>query len=625
MGWARADMTEHALWVRPGPGLLSRRTTYFENWAIEEVARAFARQELVFQWLTPRMTAGDALVGQVLYRSRGRPLILTNEEAGLLARCDGTRYVTDLIQSQQDGAILRRLVTVGAIHIGLDGPITARPEVRLRDTLSRIPDLAVRTRLTHDLDELIKARSDLAAGAGDADTVLAAWSGFSSVFTRITGSAAVRNAGGAYAGRNLCYEDTVRDVEVRVGASVLAELARPLTLVLDSARWLAAETGERYRRVFTDLLDREKTRMGGEIPAARLLVMATPDLMTGSTRTLCRPVAEAVAEFQQRWCEVLSVPDGTDRYMTTSSGIAERISRLFPPRPAQWSAATQHSPDILLAEQPGNQGMLAVLGELHLAVNTLESRTCVEQHPDSGRLLAMADSDHGDRRIYLLPRSDSPFLTSRTLPPSALLSPRYVYVANDRETADVPVPALPLADLIVDRAGSDLIARSRSSGMRFDFLELIGEVLSGTIVNAFLPLPEARHQPRITIDRLVLCRESWCFPAQEIRWAWHREERERFCMARRWAAEQRIPELVFYRLPGDSKPVAVHFGSPVLVRLFAKAVRGARQVTITEMLPTVNDLWLTDRQGLRYASELRLVAVDSVGRPASASAISQSG
>jgi hypothetical protein len=58
-------------------------------------------------------------------------------------------------------------------------------------------------------------------------------------------------------------------------------------------------------------------------------------------------------------------------------------------------------------------------------------------------------------------------------------------------------------------------------------------------------------------------------------------------------------------------------GSIVLVNLFAKHIRqtqaaGHTQYTVTEMLPDLDQLWLTDRQGQRYSSELRIVAYDSM-------------
>jgi hypothetical protein len=55
----------------------------------------------------------------------------------------------------------------------------------------------------------------------------------------------------------------------------------------------------------------------------------------------------------------------------------------------------------------------------------------------------------------------------------------------------------------------------------------------------------------------------------------------------------------------------------VLVNLFAKNVRqseaaGHSEFTVSEMLPDLDQLWLTDRDGRRYSSELRMIAYDTM-------------
>ncbi|MYZ38957.1 hypothetical protein GT002_28595 [Streptomyces sp. SID4917] len=52
------------------------------------------------------------------------------------------------------------------------------------------------------------------------------------------------------------------------------------------------------------------------------------------------------------------------------------------------------------------------------------------------------------------------------------------------------------------------------------------------------------------------------------------------------------------------------------VNIFAKAARRlarkdpSARMTVTEMLPTPEQAWLTDDEGNKYTSELRFVAVD---------------
>jgi hypothetical protein len=73
---------------------------------------------------------------------------------------------------------------------------------------------------------------------------------------------------------------------------------------------------------------------------------------------------------------------------------------------------------------------------------------------------------------------------------------------------------------------------------------------------------------------------------------------------------------VFVLAPTEPRPFYVDFDSPVYVNIFAKAIRRLLRdqpdgrITVSEMLPTPEQTWLTDDQGHRYASELRFVAVN---------------
>jgi len=76
---------------------------------------------------------------------------------------------------------------------------------------------------------------------------------------------------------------------------------------------------------------------------------------------------------------------------------------------------------------------------------------------------------------------------------------------------------------------------------------------------------------------------------------------------------------VFYRVPVELKPTAADFSSIVLINLFAKNIRrtqaaGHTEYSVTEMLPDLDQLWLTDRAGRHYGSELRMIVYDGVAQ-----------
>ncbi len=623
VGWASAGHGTAGLVVVPGDQLIARRTTYFEVWAIDKVAAEIAGQGRSAGWLRPRRPRSMFLDGRVLYRPLRPPVTLTDAELRILLACDGSRTISDVLDSAGAPgarALLTRLAELGAVRLDLEGPADAWPERLLRDKLKLIGDPGARAAALAPLDQMIRARDAVAAAAGDPDGLQRALANLAGTFEQVTGASSTRRAGKNYAGRTLVYQDAVRDVRVELGQAVTRALAAPLGLVLDSARWLVNDITDRYRILFADLLDHEMARAGGApVPLQRLLSVASPYL-----HGVGELAAASVAELQRRWEQVLGPPSSARRHQVSAEAISARAAECFPGRPAAWSGARQHSPDIMIAAaSPGEVergNFLLVLGEIHLATNTLDQRLFVEQHPDPARLIAAEQADRGRRRIVCILAKDHSYVNSRTSPPSALLGPGQLYWSSAiADSFDPPESdtVMPGAAMTVTRRGGELVVRFMPSGTELDFFEVIGDSMIWVVVDAFQPAAPAAHRPRITIDRFVLSREQWTFQVADSGWAFAKDERERYCLARRWRHEHQLPERVFYRVPVELKPTAADFRSLVLVNLLAKHIRqtkaaGHAQYTVSEMLPDLGQLWLADRHDHRYSSELRFVAYDNL-------------
>ena len=623
VGWATADPGVAGLVAEPGERLLARRTTYFEVWAIDKVAAEIARQGRAAGWLRPRRTRSVFLDGTLLYRPHRKPVRLTAAELAVLRACDGRRTISEILDAVGGPALLTRLAELGAVRLDLEGPAVTWPERLLRDKLELIADPAARAAALKPVDQLIAARDAVAATDGDPDGLQRALANLAATFEQITASPAIRKAGENYAGRTLVYQDSVRDVRVALGEAVTGALAAPLGLVLDSARWLLNDITDRYRARFTDLLDHETARArGAPVPLQRLLTVVSPYLYTQGRQGELR--AASVAELQRRWAQVLGPLSSSGRHQVSVDVIAAKVAECFPARPAAWSGARQHSPDIMIAAaSPADVArgdFLLVLGEIHLATNTLDQRLFVEQHPDPARLIAAEQADRGPRRIVPIEGKEHPTITSRTSPPSALLGQGHLYwSAAVTDSIDPPESdtVLPGAAMTVVRRGGDLVVQVMPDGAELDFFEIIGDALVWVVADAFQPVAPAAHRPRITIDRFVLSRERWTFQVEDSAWAFVKDEQERFRLARRWQQEHGLPERVFYRVPVELKPTAADFRSIVLVNLLAKHIRqtkdtGHAEFTVTEMLPDLDQLWLTDHQGRHYSSEFRIVAYDNM-------------
>lgn len=638
VGWATLAPERAGLEATPGEDLLAARTTHFEMWAVDEVARSLARRPELRGWLICRRAPGVTVSGGLLRRPLGPPVRLAEAEVSLLERCDGRRTVRE-VTSGPPGAgagatILDRLTRLGAVHIGLDGPVDSWPERALRRKLEVIGEQTARSRALADIDSLIAAR-DAVHAAGNAEELVERTAELAEVFGDLTAAEATRRPGQAYAGRTLVYSDTRRNVDVVVGRVVLDELAAPLGLLLDSARWLVARAAGEYRELLSRMYQEEADASGSpDVPLGYLIARAAPDL-TPSGHRLPPPVRMAVEEFQRRWRRVLSWPAGppghsSHLHSVSSAALADAVQREFGGADVPWRSAVHHSPDVLIAavspEAVRRGEFLLVLGELHLAVNSLDNRFFVQHHDDPRRLLAAAEADVGCHRIYAAPPKSSPFVSSRVWPPVALLSARYTYWAwsGDACSVEPPGPVLAAGSLVVRRRDGALRVAYGQTGAEYDLLEVIGEILSTAVVNAFRPFGPAPHTPRVTVDRLVIARESWTFAAAEVGWAFIRDEAARYAGARAWRACHGLPERVFAVLPVERKPVGVDFTSLALVNILGKEIRrtaeaGASAFSVSEMLPDLPQMWLPDRAGRRYASEFRLVAVPATGFPRAAS------
>jgi len=621
--WGRLTEDDSAIECTYGPGLLADRTVYFENWAIDTLAWRLSEWPEIQPWLRPALSGGMFLTGEQILRPYREPIEVPRELRALLQACDGTRTVrqiaVDLPQATTESvlAALQPWLDDDVVQLTLRGPIEAHPEHTLRERLLEIGDAQLRDRALSLLDELVRGRDAVIAAVGDPTGLMTAAASLDDIFRRITGTEAVRRHGEMYAGRTLLYEDTRRDVELTLGRPVQEAIGQPLGLLADSARWFVGHAGRNYLDLFGQLVDRS----GGRLPLSQLLGMATRHLVARNGG-FPEPVADVVSRLQAKWARILQVPDGVRRHEVTVSEIRDAVRREFPATTPMWSTARHHSPDLMIAaagvEAIRRGEFSVVMGELHLATNTLEARPFVERHPDQKRLLAAAERDHGGRRFYTVPTKDSPLVNSRSYP-AALLSPEYHYWCLHDAGSGAPGPVLPSAALEVYRDGDRLLVSSRTGKGPYDLLEVLAEQVSAAVIGAFHPLAPAKHMPRISVDRLVIQRETWSFEPVELTWAFAKTPVARFRAAQEFRATHDMPVRTFCRVHTERKPVLLDFTSVPLLEQVAKAVRkaakdpGRHTLTISEMLPDIEQTWLSDVDGSTYTSEIRLVLVDPLG------------
>jgi len=606
--------------------LLESRNVYFESWCIDTIARTLDKDPDLRPWRIPYLPAFVRLDGRRLVIGSRPVRELSPGESRVLAACDGQRHAKAIareLRSSSDPAlisedsiyaVLEDVTRAGYLIWTFEGARELQPERTLRERLDRVDDAVLRGRSSAVLEAIEATALAIRDAAGRPAALDRAIESLESTFGRLTGAAPTRRDGEIYAGRTLVYEDCRRDLSLELGPEIIDSLGPPLSLLLRSARWAIHEIARRhraeFRRIFDDLA---RNRRG---PVSFGLFVSRTSLFRATPGSLSPIGAEVKSALQQRWAAILKPPRGARRVDYRCRDLREAVQESFAcadDPPCGWARAV--SPDVMInapnldAIRRGEYQF--VLGELHL-INTLQYALFVDQHPSPAEIMRLLDFDHPDPRvIWIEPKEKTPHRTHLALRPTD-----FAYVCTRDPSPVPPERTLRLADLeVVDEAGL-LLVQTRDGRHRFPSLEFFGGLMMRTELGSFGVLPPLPHQPRITIDSVVVCREQWRMRSRELVFAASGDSVERFVACQRWAQQHELPPTVFVKMPTEHKPTYVDFSSPVYVDAFARSAKTAQRIepegviTITEMLPTQAGAWLTDAAGRSYTCELRLVAVD---------------
>lgn len=635
IGWAQWQADNDPIQVTPGPDLIATRRVYFEEWAITALAEQLSQNEALRPWFVPRLMPFLRVEGNRLHLQAGDPIPLTATEAAAYRVCDGrttTRQIAQILRADpgtgliseaalyeilQQGQAARRLTW--GFPVPTEDPF---PERHLRRLLEQIDEPALRAESLRPLDELDAARHAISQATGQPESLAMALAEMDATFTRLTGQAATRHSGATYAARTLVYEDCRRDIHIILGDELRATLAPPLNLMLTSARWYTYETARRYRQALRKLFLQVRTQLPGQAEATRLDLATfwlwAQALFFGDEP---RPTDMLDTLFQRKWESILNLPEQQRRVQYTSQELQAGVAAQFRAPHSGWPLGRYHNPDVLVAAasvdaiRQGNYQL--VLGEFHMGFNSLLSSTLLHQHPNPDELRRQVQADLSGPRLMPLTSRQQSGQTARTQ--FMTTSPediRLVFGADSWPIAEAH--SLPISALVVVDTGRELYVETRDGQQRFDIIDLFAHFIGAVILDKFKLVGTRPHTPRITIDKLVVRRESWRFPAETIEVGNEEDAAANFLALQRWQQVQGLPRFVFVKSPLEKKPLYLDFDSPLYGRIFSRLVQQVQaaalpdlHLTLTEMLPTHEQVWLPDAAGRRYTCEMRLVALDT--------------
>ncbi len=625
VGWGRWDLASEGITVDPGEGLLAESRVYFASWAIDALAKTLGADPAMKAWIPPRRVSFVRAEGRTVRLPGRPPQPITDAARAVLDLCDGTRPLAAIaaaagITEAEAADSVAWLQSKRWVHWRLEVPSSTYPERELRAILERVGDAALRESALERLAVLERGRDAVQAAGLDADALGEAMGVLEADFARLTDTDGQRAKGARTAPcRGLVYSDCRRSATATLGTALLDELT-PLAQCLASARWMTnrftERAGVRLREVY------ERLRADGPVDLGAMWLACLPSPYPQASADL--DVIQA--ELRAKWARILEVPEGARSVRVSSADIAERVRAEFEEPGAGWSLARYFSPDVLvLAEDAAavSRGDFAlVLGEMHSALNTMGASLFVHQHPDRDQLIAETTRDFpGPRLLPMLPKELPLKWSTRSRP--SLDRPQDYYVSLVDDTGDPHRPRTFLgADVAVeDREGT--LTAVLPDGAAFSLLDVYANTLTQRVMDRFTLRPEGGHTPRISIDKMIVARETWSFTAAELAFADEKSEARRYVRARHWQREHDLPRFVFVVSPTEPRPFYVDFESPVYLTILAKAARRlARKdpkarLKVSEMLPTPEQAWLTDDEGNSFTSELRFVAVDQTAvRPA---------
>ncbi|AFY47694.1 lantibiotic dehydratase family protein [Nostoc sp. PCC 7524] len=639
VGWGRLTTTETAIEFTPGSELLAHRQVYLEGWAINALAQTLSQDLCLRPWLAPSRLPNVELQGDKLYLPAIAALVrqgklpatvpslipLSPAQIQILQLCDGQQTALSIAHHLRQNSAemfadettvytqIEKLCQLGALRWTLEVPMSQHPEKLLREKLSQIGDRNLQASALATLDALETARDQVILAADDPERLNQALVNLEATFTKFTNQAPTRAAGKTYAGRTIVYEDCRRDIKLTLGTDFLEKLGSPLDLLLTSTRWYTHQIAHNYQAVFEEIYEELKSKFGNaEVDFYSFSLQALPWL-----RDDHNPAITSVrTSLQKFWSEILSVPPEQRQVNYRAAELKSAVDHAFTAPHPGWELARYRSPDIMIAADSVtaiNQGdYQLILGELHL-FNTLSRAVFVASHPHPNELLTARTQDIPVPTLTPLPSTN--WNTQRFS--MDLVAPQDIRFAYEAGHSGVPdAQTVTMAELVVVKTAAGLQIQTSDQRFCLPIIEFFGHNLSNLCISFPSILPPANHTPRITIDQLVVVRETWRLQLQNLSFAHHKDHSDNFLAICQMVKDYELPRFVFVKVPGEVKPYYIDFNSPIYCDLLAKIARQAakaypeHELCFTEMLPNFDQIWLTDTTEQRYTSELRLVALD---------------
>ena len=589
---------------------------HLEYWAVAVIADKIAEIPGVRGYIAPRLLPYYAIDGSRLLTPFG-PMERTPTELAVLGLCTGDHRALDIAATVSEAQSIEPTEVIECIKVLHGSSIVAwtfalprlgnRFEDKLVSMIEAIEDETVRLQAMSVVEPVRSARLRLEQARGNDERVASAMEALEQTFSELSGEESTRLGGEIYAARTLTYLDCPRQTEIALGSSVVAKLGPVLKLLGQSARWLGERIADATQRDLTELF--EKMSPNAEpVPAPQFWMAATALFPRAGGQRSDR-AQKAFDDYVARWRRILRYDKPSGAVVLNSSELAPVVADIFAANTLGWPSARTCSPDIMIAApslKAFEQGEFSiVMGELHFHSNTLELHALLEMNKNRDAVLKGVALDYDVGRVAHTPPADTAgraFLT-----PLTDLDGDIQLEFEETPSAREHQKTARIADLLVSLNGGQLVVETRDGRKQWPVLFFVDQLL--TEFNPEIVERDA-HTPRVTIDEVVIARETWRFAVKDLEFTKLKKPIDTFRAVNQWASALGIPRRCFYRPSNEEKPYYLDLESPVLVELFAHSLAKSDSLSMSEMLPTTNECWLEDPHNHHYTAELRMAVVD---------------
>lgn len=583
----------------PGAESISRREVFMAYWGVLALAETLQADRAVQPYLRPRRSPLCRLDLQArqVWLPNGQTLSLSTQEAHVLGFIDGLRTVQEIAQEAGLTAedvieYLQRLARAHLVKLYPEPPVTeTRPLEWLLAWIGRLPrSCQARTHWLAIIEELKHLQDRFAqASFPERREILER---VEARMTELTGQQARRGDGQIYADRLLLYEECVGGVSpLALGPIFAAELQRQLAPVLDLYAAHACAVHEQLLAYGKTFLQQNTRR--DELSFLDLI---------GQVRAQKEDALELLPT---------SIQDALSAILDDHAGKQEVALRPEDLPLADRSAFAQYmlltSPDVML------------LARDEKALRAGDFQVVMAECHDTLMVWGWAISFHAQQA--LVQREASAFLArvrgKRTMA-NVLASKRVKIVPFEypgptieiMATSEKPVEERIPVHQVTTTLDNDM-PRLQAPGWP-GFLLYNGEL--PTLAHSLFAPPRivppritsGAHTPRLTLNKAVIQREQWSVRREELLpGTYQGTSFELLLDMQRAARRLHLPRYLFARMAGERKPVLIDCANYFLLELLAYLLQKNGEVTLSEMLPGPDQLWLRGEAG-SYCAELRL-------------------